>query len=164
VIFLDPFGNHVEWATLSEIAATKSLDVWYLFPLAGVYRNAPIAIDSLSDQKRAAVTRVLGTDDWMDHFYKEQEGTGDLFDRPGPKPRVRSVNVQGIESFVYDRLRSVFPHVARPNTLIRQNNVPAFSLFFAISNPDQNAWGIASRIAKSLLKPRSRGIHPKFGH
>jgi hypothetical protein len=33
VIFLDPFGASLEWETLKFIAATKALDVWYLFPL-----------------------------------------------------------------------------------------------------------------------------------
>jgi three-Cys-motif partner protein len=37
VLFLDPYGPAVEWATLQRIAATKAIDVWYLFPLAGLY-------------------------------------------------------------------------------------------------------------------------------
>jgi three-Cys-motif partner protein len=32
VVFLDPYGLQVTWATLVAIAATKALDVWVLFP------------------------------------------------------------------------------------------------------------------------------------
>ena len=31
VVFLDPFGNQVEWKTIEAIAKTKSVDLWY-FP------------------------------------------------------------------------------------------------------------------------------------
>jgi three-Cys-motif partner protein len=39
VLFLDPYGTQVEWSTLEAIAATASIDVWYLFPLAGFIDN-----------------------------------------------------------------------------------------------------------------------------
>lgn len=37
VLFLDPFGMHVEWTTLQAIAKTGAIDVWYLFPYSGLY-------------------------------------------------------------------------------------------------------------------------------
>ncbi|MCY3693381.1 MAG: three-Cys-motif partner protein TcmP, partial [Chloroflexi bacterium] len=41
VIFLDPFATEVEWTTVSAIAATKSVDVWILFPISALTRNLP---------------------------------------------------------------------------------------------------------------------------
>ena len=32
VLFLDPYGMQVSWATLETVAATKSIDVWMLYP------------------------------------------------------------------------------------------------------------------------------------
>lgn len=32
VIFLDPYGMQVEWATIEAIARTKAIDLWILFP------------------------------------------------------------------------------------------------------------------------------------
>ncbi|MGO8975704.1 MAG: three-Cys-motif partner protein TcmP [Steroidobacteraceae bacterium] len=61
VIFLDPFGASLEWETLKVIAATKALDVWYLFPLSSVFRNAPHALEKLTSEKRASITKILGT-------------------------------------------------------------------------------------------------------
>jgi three-Cys-motif partner protein len=33
VVFLDPYGMQVEWDTLTILAATEAIDLWYLFPL-----------------------------------------------------------------------------------------------------------------------------------
>jgi three-Cys-motif partner protein len=40
VMFLDPYGMDVEWATLQAIAETEAIDVWFLFSLSGLYRQA----------------------------------------------------------------------------------------------------------------------------
>ena len=69
VAFLDPFGNSVDWSTIKELSKTK-LDIWYLFPLSGVYRNAPIDRSRLTQDKRATITKILGTPDWETRFYE----------------------------------------------------------------------------------------------
>lgn len=33
VVFLDPYGMQVEWATIEILAETKAVDLWILFPL-----------------------------------------------------------------------------------------------------------------------------------
>jgi three-Cys-motif partner protein len=33
VVFLDPYGMQVDWSTIEALAATKAIDLWYLFPL-----------------------------------------------------------------------------------------------------------------------------------
>lgn len=58
VLFLDPFGMHVEWSTLEAIAKTGAIDVWYLFPYAGLYRQAAKNADALDGDKEASLTRV----------------------------------------------------------------------------------------------------------
>ena len=32
VLFLDPYGMQVEWATIEAVAKTKAIDLWLLFP------------------------------------------------------------------------------------------------------------------------------------
>jgi three-Cys-motif partner protein len=56
VIFLDPFGMHVDWSTLQLIAETQALDLWFLFSIAGLVRNLPHRADRLDQSKRSAVT------------------------------------------------------------------------------------------------------------
>jgi three-Cys-motif partner protein len=159
VIFLDPFGNSVDWSTITELGKTK-LDVWYLFPLAGVYRNAPNNWSQLNTEKRRAITRILGTPDWESRFYEPpntaQSNMFGLFDSsaqitPADALSIRTLNVDGIEGFVAERLKTVFPFVLPPRRLLGPTNAPLFSLFFAMANKSPAAWGVAHPIAKHLL-------------
>src|SRR5262249_42606977 len=47
VMFLDPYGMTVEWETLKAIAATQAIDVWYLFSLSGLYRQAARSAEAI---------------------------------------------------------------------------------------------------------------------
>lgn len=151
VIFLDPFGNAVEWPTLSALAKTK-LDVWYLFPLCGMYRNAPIDMDQLTADKKASITRTVGTAVWEERFYVPPPGThATLFDLPTTKSK-RSINVDGIEAFVKERLLTEFPVVLNPKRILGHGKKPMFSLFFAMSNASDKARARATTIANYILK------------
>ena len=152
VIFLDPFGASLEWETLKVIAATKALDVWYLFPLSSVFRNAPRAFEKLTSEKRASITKILGTSEWEAEFYREAPKVRvGLFDMQEDRKVRRTVDVDAIEAFIGRRLKTVFPAVAKPRRLLGLKNVPLFSLFFAVSNPSSAAIGPALKIAAFLL-------------
>lgn len=69
IVFLDPYGMQVRWETLREIAASKIADLWYLFPLSGLYRQASLRADDIDEDKAAALTRILGTEEWRTAFY-----------------------------------------------------------------------------------------------
>lgn len=149
VIFLDPFGNSVEWATLQLISRTKALDVWYLFPLSGVYRQASINPRKLTDEKRASITKILGTDEWEEHFYKAAfEANDDLFGHMNDAP-LRTINAEGIIAYVTKRLETEFPYVAPPKILYGPNNAPLYALYFALSNPNERAISLAKRISQN---------------
>lgn len=151
VIFLDPFGNSVSWETLEAIRDTRALDLWYLFPLAGVFRNLPHDFRQLTPDKRATLTKILGTDEWEQEFYspsKQHPFFGE------PLPPDRNASPDKIEAFVRRRLQTVFPHVERPKRLCIPNGAPLFSLFFAVSNDSRAAITAASNVAKYLLTKR----------
>lgn len=150
VLFLDPFGNEVEWATLEKIATRTKLDVWYLFPLSSLYRNAPLDRDKLTNDKRATTTKILGTSEWEEAFYSAPPAPDTLFDLPGVSKLQRTLNVDGMEAFVKRRLESVFPLVLGPKRLYGPTKAPLFSLFFALSNDSPKAKGLAMRILKRL--------------
>lgn len=159
VMFLDPYGMHVDWETLKAIQRTKAIDVWYLVSLAGLFRQATRKGQALSEQKRQAITRMLGTSEWEDAWYRERVQTDLLGLMSGEKSRV--ADVDDIEKFVASRLATVFPAVLRPLRLRNRQNVPMFSLFFAISNPEPRAIGLASKIANHLLtKGSSSQVRP----
>lgn len=150
VMFLDPYGMHVDWTTLQGIASTKAIDVWYLVSLSGLFRQATKNGRALSAQKRNAIIRMLGTTEWEDEWYRESNQVS-LFGESEPE-RFRVVSVPQIEAYVRRRLQTIFPSVSAPLTLRNSQNVPMFSLFFAVSNPEPKAIGLAMKIANHLLK------------
>jgi three-Cys-motif partner protein len=146
VLFLDPYGMGFAWETLKVITATGLLDVWYLFPLSGVFRQAARSLDAVDERKAAALDRCLGTPEWRDAFYREERQL-DLFgNAPGME---RFADVDAIERFVSNRLQEVFPAVAKPLRLPR-TGAPFYSLFFAVSNPSPKAQELALKFAKAL--------------
>lgn len=154
VLFLDPFGMHVEWATLEAIAKTGAIDVWYLFPYSALYRQAAINANALDASKEAALTRVLGTDKWRQAFYAQKPQL-DLFDNDNGEER--SANPEDMLEFVSKRLKGLFPAVTAPKILYKSGTpknpggAPLFALYFAASNPKPKAHGLAIKIAKDIL-------------
>ena len=64
LIFLDPFGNQVRWQTLETIAATKKVDLWYLFPAwFGVARQVKSSGEILKDAE-PSIDAMFGPHDW----------------------------------------------------------------------------------------------------
>ncbi len=107
VIFLDPYGMEVAWETVEAIASTQALDCWYFFPLSGLYRNAPRDAVKLDPGKIAALNRVFGTDSWRQEWYEEKSFQDDLFGNASLN-EARAADVDRIEQWVHERLKSVF--------------------------------------------------------
>jgi three-Cys-motif partner protein len=147
VAFLDPYGLQLDWLTLTKLAKTQSIDVWYLFPLSGLYRQAARNFTNVDASKEAAIDRCLGTADWRQAFYKVSPQEDLFSDDP---VLIRNANVDAIEHFVRQRLETIFPKVLAPLRLPK-SGAPLFSLFFAVSNPSPKAIGVASKIAKHIL-------------
>jgi three-Cys-motif partner protein len=150
VCFLDPYGMDVEWATLQAIAKTRAIDVWFLFSLSGLYRQATRSAANITPDKRAAVTRILGTDEWEDELYTET--APDMF---GDTLRQRNADVRGLENYVKRRLETIFAKVFDPLALPVESKPQRFSLFLCISNPAPKALGLATRAANHILKAGS---------
>ncbi|MDY0043019.1 MAG: three-Cys-motif partner protein TcmP [Desulforhabdus sp.] len=154
VLFLDPYGMHVEWATLEAVARTGAIDVWYLFPYSGLYRQAAKAADAIDPSKAAAITKILGTDGWRQTFYA-QPRQNDLFGMDTADER--AVEHPEMLAYVSARLRTVFPAVTEPKILYQSGNTknpagaPLFALYFAASNPSPKAYGLATKIARDVL-------------
>lgn len=150
VIFVDPWGPQVQWKLLEAISATRALDVFFLFPLSAVYRNAPRDYRDLTPEKRAMVSRCLWPG-WEQQLYQEKKGQIDLFgEQQSNTGRDAGWNI--IEDLVTKHMRSIFPHVEEPGHLVGHNNAPLFSLYFAVSNKSAAAHAVASPIAQALLK------------
>lgn len=154
VLFLDPFGMHVEWSTLEAIAQTEAIDVWYLFPYSGLYRQAAKNADAMDSDKEESITRLLGTDEWRQEFYGPKRQTN-LFG--GDDGDEREADHRQMLDFVSKRLKGLFPAVTDPKVLYQSGDsknpsgAPLFALYFAASNPKPAAYGLATKIAKAIL-------------
>lgn len=153
VVLLDPYGMTVDWATLERIAATKLADVWYLFPLSGLYRQAALDSRNIDPFKEAALTRIMGPHDWKTALY-EPKPVSDLF---GDDSDIRTADPKRMAEWVKECLQNIFPAVHGPKILYQRrkdgkNGPPLYALFLLISNPDPKALGLAKRFATSVLK------------
>jgi three-Cys-motif partner protein len=158
VLFLDPFGISVEWATLEAVASTQSIDVWYLFPIMAVNRLLPKDRDPL-DIWEQRLNTAFGTENWRESFYvRKQERTllDTLEEKQGSAEVITKIgDWDGIRDFLLARLRTIFSSVAE-NPLFLKNSTgsPMFLLCFAASNPRGTAGQIALRIANHILKAK----------
>lgn len=154
VLFLDPFGMHVEWTTLQAIAKTGAIDVWYLFPYSGLYRQAAKNADAMDSDKEESITRLLGTDEWRQVFYAPKRQAS-LFG--GDDGDEREADHRQMLDFVSKRLKELFPAVTDPKILYQSGDsknpsgAPLFALYFAASNPSPKAYGLATKIARDVL-------------
>jgi len=133
VVFLDPYGMNVDWATIEAIAKTRAIDLWVLFPFAiGAGRMMPkdYPPDGLWARR---LTAIFGTEDWKSRFYGQIAG-GDLFGDQGAI--VRIAGADEILRYFIERLRTVFAGVVEhPMILENAKHTPMYALCFAAGNP-----------------------------
>lgn len=148
VVFLDPFGMNVSWSTITALADTGAIDLWYLFPL-GVGVNRLLRKDArVPETWRAKLTNLFGDDTWQGRFYVD-DSQSDLFVESATR---KVADFGAIRDFLLEKLRSVFPGVAdNPLYLYNSVNNPLYLFCFACAN--ERGAPIAVRIAKHILNP-----------
>lgn len=152
VLFLDPYGMNVEWATLQAIAESRAIDLWLLFPLGIGVNRLLTKSGEMPAEWSACLDRLFGTHDWQEAFYSPATQI-DLFDDPGV---TKDADFGSIGRFFKKRLESIFPAVApQPGVLRNSSNNPLYLLCFAVSNPEKKAIAPALKIAGHLLKPHT---------
>lgn len=148
VLFLDPYGMQVEWATIEAIACTGAIDLWILFPLGIGVNRLLTKSGEIPEAWRNRLDLLLGTRDWYDEFYK-MDVTPSLFD--GDQERVVKASLQTIGRYFIRRLEGIFAGVApKPAVLRNSRGCPLYLLCFAVGN--ERGKEIALRIANHLLK------------
>ena len=148
VLFLDPYGMHVQWGTLEKIASTQALDVWYLFPLSGVYRQAAKDFRKVDEGKAASLDGVLGTTSWRQAFYRQPAQRSYLDEDDAV---TRTAGPAEIAMFVHTRLSSLFKGWVSEPIFLPENGPPMFALFFAVSNPSTAAVKLSKKAAEHLF-------------
>ena len=145
-MFLDPFGMNVDWSTIESIAATKAIDLWYLFPL-GVALNRLLTRDgNIQPGSRERIDRVLGTSKWYNLFYEVDNQLGLL---ETGQIRRKNVDFEAMAAFIVDRLDGIFCKVDS-RMLYNSRNNPIYLLCFAAGNP--KGADTAVKIAGHILR------------
>lgn len=156
LLFLDPYATQVNWATLENVAQTKSIDVWYLFPFSALERMLPK--NGKYDKWEDCIDRLLGDAGWRKEFYKKdpQMTLFDLFPEPGQSDgerMVKDANPDHIKEYILSRLGTIFPRVSKHARIFRNSrNSPMFLFCFAIASESPKAQGLALRMADYILK------------
>lgn len=154
VVLLDPFGSQVDWTTIEAIAATKALDLWYLFP-AGLSVFRQISSDGSVDPTHApSLTRILGTEEWQTAFLKPSQQT-DLFDEPAGTEK--DVTPESAAQFMIERLKTVFEGGVMEEMIpLGKHAYPSYYLLFAWGNSSPKAKALANKLSKAALKATDR--------
>lgn len=157
LLFLDPYATQVNWTTLENVAQTKSIDVWYLFPFSALERMLPK--NGKYQQWEDCIDRLLGDSGWRDEFYKKdpQLSLFDMFqddeDVTSEERLIKDANPEHIKEYILSRLETIFPCVSKHPRIFRNSRQsPMFLFCFAISNDSTSAQGLALRIANHILK------------
>lgn len=155
VLFLDPYGMEVSWSTLSAVAGTGIIDVWYLFPTMAVKRMLPKSGEVRPAWKKR-LNLVLGSTDWESILYIPNEKKScqmDLFGELTEDAPVRPVPEREIEAYAVQRMNSIFPFVANPPlSLYNTKGRQLFSLIFAMSNESNAAIKLGKKIMNYIAK------------
>lgn len=156
LLFLDPYATQVNWTTLENVAKTKSIDVWYLFPFSALERMLPK--NGKYDKWEVCIDRLLGDSGWRNEFYKKdpQRTLFDLFQAPGQNDgerMVKDANPDHIKEYILSRLGTIFPCVSKHARIFRNSrNSPMFLFCFAIASESLKAQRLALRMANYILK------------
>jgi three-Cys-motif partner protein len=135
VVFLDPTGMQVDWATLEALAETEAVDVWIWFPLGIGLNRMLIRTGDIPDDWGAKIDRVLGTKNWREAFYAS-DPQRTLFPEPDQGDRlIKTATLDSIGRYFIDRLRTIFPLVsAKPRPMFNSTGNPLYLLCFAAAN------------------------------
>lgn len=146
VVFLDPYGMQVEWSTIEVLAATKAVDLWYLFPLGVGVARLLTKDGNINPAWQTRLQKLFGTADWRQRFYQVTRSQ-DLF---GDREMVaRDASEGNIAAFIHERLQTCFAVVADGLVLRNSKASPLYLLCFAAAN--ERGGRTALKIAQSIL-------------
>lgn len=149
VVFLDPFGNQVAWETIEIIAATRAIDLWYLFP-AGLGVHRQMSGEGDREGKDRSLDRLLGTPNWRTALISRTT-VNDLFGAAQNETTVASP--EAITQFMIERMRGVFKGGVLDEWLpLGSRGRHSYSLIFACANPEPKAYELALRLARTVIR------------
>ena len=129
VAFLDPYGAHLEWATLQALADTGTMEVVINFPLAMAINRLITRSGNVREGWIEQLNACFGTEKWHDIAYSRE------FDLFGNEVTTKKRDVPELLLDLYlSRLKEIFPYVATPRLIKNTRNAPLYYLIWAGPN------------------------------
>lgn len=129
IAFLDPYGAHLEWATLEALADTGTMEVVINFPVAMAINRLITRSGNVPEKWSAQLTACFGTDEWREVAYSRET---DLF---GNEVTTKKGDVaERLLNLYVRRLKELFAHVATPRLIRNTRNAPLYYLLWAGPN------------------------------
>lgn len=132
LVFLDPFGMHIDWDSIASLKGTRS-DVWILVPTGVIVNRLLDKRGELKFSKKLTSFFGLSEEEIRNHFYSK-EVTPTLFGEEEIVTKVMKP-VEKISQLYIQRLKTVWEHVTEiPLRLDNTRGVPIFHFVFASNN------------------------------
>ena len=159
VVFLDPYGMSVDWATL-QLLAQRKVDVWYLFPREAVVRQLARDIRGVDQGKREKLNQIFGGAEWEDEFYRARPAQRGLFDDPPTETKDRIATSAEIAAFARKKFGELFCYVSDPLPLMA-NRREYFELYCFSNHPP--AINLIKKGVDHVIQKYSPASHHKSG-
>lgn len=129
VAFLDPYGAHLEWATIEALAAAGTMEVVINFPVAMAINRLITKSGVIPEKWSDQLDKCFGTSEWRSVAYSRSV---DLF---GYEVVSKNSGVADqLLNLYLGRLRGLFPFVAPPRLIRNTRQAPLYYLLWAGPN------------------------------
>ena len=147
VVFIDPYATGLSYDTLKLVANTKSVDVWYLFPIMAINRMLE-KTKKIDNSWKETLNNCFGTEDWEQELYNVSKQMN-IFENT----EYERVTLSDIQDYIYARMKTIFPYVSDKYIKLKNSkNSPLFLLFLLVSNT--NAIGLVKKVENYILKQK----------
>lgn len=148
VVFLDPFGMQVPWATLEQIARTRALEVFINFPMGMAINRALPNDGRFEEADRRRRDEYFGDPAWYDVVYKARQEGRELFEEAEAIAGVVKVEQAGdrLVDWYRGRLGQAFGYVSSPYLVKNSSGGHLYYLIHA--GPNQTGAKIAEEVLK----------------
>ena len=148
VAFLDPYGAHLEWATVQALAATGKIEVIINLPIAMAINRLITRDGNVPEKWAAQLDACFGTTEWRDLSYTESPP--DLFGKTTVS-KGDGVAEKLLELYL-GRLKEEFAFVASPRVIKNTRDTPLYFLLWA--GPKKVGYNIAGSVFRPYDKIR----------
>lgn len=158
LVFLDPYGINVHWATLQALAATERADVWYLVNLKGITQQLPRKHSALDANKRSSMSDLFGTEMWEQELYAFEPPTMTLLGMMEAPSGTREADREKVGQFYRARLATLFRYVSDPLNLRVRSQDDYFQLYCLSNNPSDAARALIAKGANAVIRKHSKAF------